>query len=76
MQREKVSKKECGNCRFWNHITQKTGECRKKAPRPGRDEYSGKWPKTASYSWCGEYESFSACLHNQKTLLNEKVTTV
>lgn len=60
MQKEQESKNECRKCRFWNHINQRTGECRRYAPGPVTNMSRWEWPKTAAFSWCGEFEPFVA----------------
>jgi hypothetical protein len=48
--------RNCGNCGFWLHLTDHTGECRLRAPAPSdyRDEVAH-WAHTFHEDYCGEW---------------------
>ncbi len=59
----------CGNCRFLRNVVNGQGDCRRRAPAPGRHNedpgISGtwatypRWPQMRAEGWCGEWESLA-----------------
>lgn len=53
---------KCADCKFWNALSAANraglalAECRRHAPRTGRD---GRWPYTASADFCGDFEEYT-----------------
>lgn len=46
--------RRCLTCRYLITRVEQTTECRRRAPTG--DEYPQKWPRVATYDWCGEWE--------------------
>ena len=55
-----MSKKSCGNCRFWLGERERNGECRRNPPFVVDDDGEFKFPEMSIDDWCGEWRSKDA----------------
>ena len=56
-------KERCEFCRYWLHLADDYGFCRRYAPKPmtivdaEKDFATVVWPYVAEYDYCGEYKN-------------------
>jgi len=45
----------CQNCRYWNRLSEASGECRRRSPALGAVGELARWPGTEPAMWCWEW---------------------